>query len=114
MFPNKFNIYLHDTPSKSLFNREVRAFSHGCVRVHKPFEFAYKLLERQSSNPKGLFHGFLKTGQEKYVNLKTPVQVIIAYQTVVFDAKGKASYRGDIYGRDAKIAKALKKAGVAI
>lgn len=114
MFPNKHNIYLHDTPSKSLFNREVRAFSHGCVRVHKPFDFAYELLSRQSSNPKGLFHGFLNTGQEKYVNLKAPVQVIIGYQTVIFDAKGKASYRGDIYGRDAKIAAALKKAGVAI
>ena len=114
MFPNKHNIYLHDTPSKSLFNREVRAFSHGCVRVHKPFDFAYELLSRQSSNPKGLFHGFLNTGQEKYVNLKAPVQVIIGYQTVIFDAKGKASDRGDIYGRDAKIAAALKKAGVAI
>jgi murein L,D-transpeptidase YcbB/YkuD len=114
MFPNKFNIYLHDTPSKSLFNREVRAFSHGCIRVHQPFEFAYALLARQSSNPKALFQKFLNTGQEKYVNLKQPVQVIIAYQTVVFDAKGKASFRGDIYGRDAKIAAALKKAGVAI
>ena len=114
MFPNKFNIYLHDTPSKSLFNREVRAFSHGCIRVHKPFDFAYKLLERQSNNPKAMFQGFLKTRKESYVNLKTPVQVIIAYQTVIFDAKGKASYRGDIYGRDAKIAAALKKAGVAI
>jgi len=114
MFPNKYNIYLHDTPSKSLFNREVRAFSHGCVRVHKPFDFAYKLLEKQSSNPQGLFQGFLKTGKEKYVNLKTPVQVIIAYQTVVFDAKGNVSYRGDVYGRDAKIARALRNAGVAI
>lgn len=113
MFPNKYNIYLHDTPSKSLFNREVRAFSHGCVRVHKPFEFAYKLLEKQSGNPKALFQGFLKTGKEKYVNLKAPVQVIIAYQTVVFDEDGKATYRGDIYGRDAKIASALRKAGVA-
>jgi len=114
MFPNKYNIYLHDTPSKSLFNREVRAFSHGCIRVHKPFDFAYHLLAKQSSNPKGLFQNFLKTGQEKYVNLKAPVQVIIAYQTVVFDAKGKATYRGDVYGRDAKIASALRKAGVAI
>jgi murein L,D-transpeptidase YcbB/YkuD len=114
MFPNKFNIYLHDTPSKSLFNREVRAFSHGCIRVHQPFDFAYALLARQSSNPKGLFQSFLNTGKEKYLNLKAPVQVIIAYQTVVFDAKGKASYRGDIYGRDRKIAAALKNAGVAI
>lgn len=114
MFPNKYNIYLHDTPSKSLFNREVRAFSHGCIRVHKPFDFAYALLARQSANPEALFQKYLKTGKEKYLNLKEPVQVIIAYQTVVFDAKGNVSFRGDIYGRDRKIEAALRKAGVAI
>ncbi|GLQ34440.1 murein L,D-transpeptidase [Amylibacter marinus] len=114
MFPNKYNIYLHDTPSKSLFNRETRAYSHGCVRVHKPFEFAYALLKKQSSNPKNMFQTHLKTGKESYVNLKQSVPVIITYQTVVFDDKGRASYRGDIYGRDAKIAAALRRAGVAI
>ena len=114
MFPNRFNIYLHDTPSKSLFNRETRAFSHGCIRVHKPFEFAYALLSRQSGNPKGLFHGYLNTGAEQYVNLKAHIPVIIAYQTVVFDKKGGATFRGDVYGRNAKILRALQNAGVAV
>ncbi|MEM7242876.1 MAG: L,D-transpeptidase family protein [Pseudomonadota bacterium] len=114
MFPNRFNIYLHDTPAKSLFGKETRAFSHGCIRVHKPFEFAYALLSRQSGNPKGLFHGYLDTGAEKYVNLKAHVPVIIAYQTVIFDKKGGATFKGDIYGRDAKIIRALQKAGVAV
>ena len=55
MFPNKYNIYLHDTPSKNLFGREVRAFSHGCIRLADPFDFAYALLAKQTSDPKGLF-----------------------------------------------------------
>ncbi len=114
MFPNRFNIYMHDTPAKSLFGRETRAFSHGCIRVHKPFEFAYFLLARQTGNAKGTFHSYLNTGREQYVNLKSHVPVIIAYQTVVFDKKGGASYRGDIYGRNAKILRALQNLGVAV
>ncbi len=114
MFPNKYNIYLHDTPSKSLFNREVRAFSHGCVRVQKPFEFAYKLLEKQTSDPKGAFHGWLKTGREQYVNLQQPVPIYLNYRTAFFKEDGRINYRNDIYGRDKTIFNALSKAGVAL
>jgi murein L,D-transpeptidase YcbB/YkuD len=112
MFPNKYNIYLHDTPSKSLFNKDVRAFSHGCVRVHKPFNFAYKLLERQYKNPEGSFKNFLATKKEKFVNLKNPVPVYITYSTAFFSDTGRPNYRADIYGRDAKVFAALSKAGV--
>lgn len=114
MFPNKYNIYLHDTPSKSLFNREVRAFSHGCVRVQKPFEFAYKLLEKQTSDPKGAFQGWLKTGREQYVNLQQPVPIYLNYRTAFFKEDGRINYRNDIYGRDKTIFNALSKAGVAL
>jgi murein L,D-transpeptidase YcbB/YkuD len=114
MFPNKYNIYLHDTPSKSLFKREVRAFSHGCVRVQKPFEFAYKLLEKQTSDPKGAFHGWLKTGREQYVNLQQPVPIYLNYRTAFFAENGRVNYRNDIYGRDKTIFGALSKAGVAL
>ncbi|WP_069299947.1 L,D-transpeptidase family protein [Neptunicoccus sediminis] len=114
MFPNKYNIYLHDTPSKSLFNRDVRAFSHGCVRVEKPFEFAYKLLERQTANPKGAFQSWLNTGREQYVNLETPVPVYLDYRTAFQGETGKMNYRNDIYGRDKTIFDALSKAGVAL
>ncbi len=114
MFPNKYNIYLHDTPSKSLFKREVRAFSHGCVRVQKPFEFAYKLLEKQTSDPKGAFHGWLKTGREQYVNLQQPVPIYLNYRTAFFGENGRVNYRNDIYGRDKTIFRALSKAGVAL
>ena len=112
MFPNRHNIYLHDTPSKSLFGHDVRAYSHGCVRVHKPFEFAYALLSAQEGDPKGFFHSVLKTGRERRVDLQKPLPVHIAYFTAWVDAKGQAQYRRDVYGRDAAIFAALKRAGV--
>ncbi|MEY8839251.1 L,D-transpeptidase family protein, partial [Cribrihabitans sp. XS_ASV171] len=59
MFPNKYNIYLHDTPQKHLFDHEVRAYSHGCIRLAEPFEFAYALLARQEEDPKAFFHRVL-------------------------------------------------------
>lgn len=114
MFPNRFNIYLHDTPSKSLFNREVRAFSHGCIRLQKPFDFAHKLLEKQTSNPKGAFDTWLKTGKEQYVNLAEPVPVYLTYRTAYFGDSSAISFYPDIYGRDKKVFKALSKAGVSL
>ncbi len=114
MFPNKYNIYLHDTPSKSLFGREVRAFSHGCVRVHKPFEFAYALLQPQQTDPKNYFQGILATRAERRVDLKQPLPVHIAYYTAWVDAKGRPNYRRDVYNRDARIFAALNKAGVSL
>lgn len=114
IFPNKYNIYLHDTPAKSLFGRETRAFSHGCIRLHQPFEFAYALLAKQSKDPKGLFHAHLKTGSESVVPLDNPVPVHIDYRTAMGLPKGGLEYRRDVYGRDARIFSALQKAGVVL
>ena len=114
MFPNKHNIYLHDTPSKSLFAREVRAFSHGCIRLSDPFDFAYALLAKQSSNPKATFHKALDTRRETQIDLEQHVPVHIVYRTAVAPAKGRVNYRRDIYGRDAKVWAALQNAGVAL
>lgn len=114
MFPNRHNIYLHDTPAKNLFGREARAYSHGCIRVHKPFEFAYTLLGPQKSDPKGFFQGVLRTGAERQVNLDETIPVHLIYQTAWVDNKGRAQYRNDIYGRDNRIYAALKNAGVSI
>lgn len=114
MFPNRHNIYLHDTPSKNLFSREVRAYSHGCVRLADPFDFAYALLAKQMSNPQGFFKAKLATGKEQRVDLKNPVPVHIIYRTAFTTAKGHTQYRRDIYGRDARIWNALSKAGVAL
>lgn len=114
MFPNRYNIYLHDTPAKNLFGREVRAYSHGCVRLADPFDFAYALLAKQTNDPKGFFQSKLKTGKEARVNLKDPVPVHIIYRTAFTTAKGHTQYRRDIYGRDGRIWSALAKAGVAL
>lgn len=114
MFPNKYNIYLHDTPSKSLFDRDVRAFSHGCVRLADPFDFAYKLLSVQSDDPEEEFQSVLRTGREQRINLVEPVPVHIIYRTAVTNARGHTEYRADVYGRDARIWDALSKAGVAL
>ncbi|MDR9485625.1 MAG: L,D-transpeptidase family protein [Sediminimonas sp.] len=114
MFPNRHNIYLHDTPSKHLFAREKRAFSHGCIRLQDPFDFAYALLARQTDDPKGLFHSILSTGRETKVDLEQNVPVHLMYRTAVTSAKGRTGYREDIYGRDARIWNALQAAGVAL
>ncbi|RME17792.1 MAG: murein L,D-transpeptidase [Alphaproteobacteria bacterium] len=114
MFPNKHNIYLHDTPSKSLFRRDVRAFSHGCIRLQKPFEFAYTLLAPQVDDPVGYFQSILRTGQETQVDLVEHVPVHLVYRTAFSDLRGRVSFRNDIYGRDAKIWRALVEAGVRI
>lgn len=114
MFPNPYNIYLHDTPAKSLFGREVRAYSHGCVRLHKPFDFAYALLAKQEADPQGYFQSILNTRRETTVSLKEPVPVHIIYRTAFTSAKGHVQYRRDVYGRDAAIWSALQKRGVVL
>ena len=114
IFPNKYNIYLHDTPSKSLFGREVRAFSHGCIRLNDPFDFAYALLAKQTTDPQGFFQSRLNTGAEARVNLQAPVPVHIVYRTAFTHVNGQLQFRRDVYGRDASIWNALARAGVAV
>jgi L,D-transpeptidase YcbB len=114
MFPNPYNIYLHDTPSKSLFDNEVRAYSHGCIRVADPFDLAYALLALQTPDPKGLFKAHLDTGNETTVPLEKSVPVHLVYFTAYPDAKGVIGYRRDVYGRDAALYRALEEAGVAL
>ncbi|WP_050931712.1 L,D-transpeptidase family protein [Aestuariivita boseongensis] len=114
MFPNKYNIYLHDTPQKHLFARESRAYSHGCIRLADPFDFAYALLARQEDDPKAYFQSVLRTGAETKVNLEQPVPVHLIYRTAQTDEKGQIEYRRDVYERDAKIWQALSDAGVVL
>ncbi|MBL4917195.1 L,D-transpeptidase family protein [Szabonella alba] len=112
MFPNPYAIYLHDSPEKHLFSRESRAFSSGCVRLNDPFDFAYELLSRQEADPKTVFHRVLDSGRQERISLKEPVPIHLAYFTAFAGPKGRMQYRRDIYGRDAAIFAALKKAGV--
>ncbi|OSP55293.1 murein L,D-transpeptidase [Pseudoruegeria sp. SK021] len=114
MFPNANNIYLHDTPSKSLFAREQRAYSHGCIRLGDPMDFAHALLARQSDKPEALMQAKLNTNRETVVNLEQSVPVHLVYQTAFTQAKGPIQFRRDVYGRDQQIFDALARAGVSL
>ncbi len=114
MFPNKFNIYLHDTPAKSLFERDARAYSHGCIRVQTPMELAYALLAPQEVDPEGAFQSVLNTGRETQIDLETPIPVHIVYRTVFVDEFGADQFRHDVYGRDDLVMNALMNAGVTL
>jgi len=114
MFPNKNNIYLHDTPAKKLFGRDRRAYSHGCVRVHKPFELAYHLLSAQETDPEGTFKWLLNKKKERQVDLEIPVPVHLLYNTAFMAQDGTIAYREDIYKRDRGVFDALLDAGVVV
>jgi murein L,D-transpeptidase YcbB/YkuD len=113
MFPNAYSIYLHDTPQKSLFSREQRDFSHGCIRLNDPFDFAYHLLERQMADPKPYFDGLVNSGRQTRVDIERHVPVHLVYFTAFMGADGEMQYRRDIYDRDARLFAALLDAGVA-
>ena len=112
MFPNEFNIYMHDTPMKELFFKDERTFSHGCVRVQDPFQFAFNLLGFQEKDPQQKFQKILQSKQESQINFKEPIPVSLIYRTVFFGDYGQPQYRADIYGRDAAVFMALQDVGV--
>ena len=114
MFPNKFSIYMHDTPMKDLFFKDERTFSHGCIRLQEPFEFAYSLLREQEVDPVSKFQEVLQKEEETYINLSKDIPVYITYRTAFFDEFGQINYRADIYGRDALVYMALVEAGVSL
>jgi murein L,D-transpeptidase YcbB/YkuD len=107
LFPNSNNIYLHDTPSKSLFGKEERAFSHGCIRVAKPKELAIRLLSYDSTWTPEKIEAAMNAGVEKYVTLKKKVPVYIGYFTAFVDRNGQINFRKDIYNRDEELLKQL-------
>src|ERR1700730_5846437 len=109
-FPNQFLVYQHDTPDKYLFSKPVRAYSHGCMRVEHPDQYAETLLS--ISQPE---EGYtvqrirsLYGGSERNINLKNPIAVYITYQTAFVDESGQLQTRPDIYGLDKKIMELLK------
>jgi murein L,D-transpeptidase YcbB/YkuD len=100
MFPNPYSVYLHDTPSKSLFNRTVRAFSHGCIRVEKPLELAEYLLRDSPKWQKKAIEATLRRTKEQTVYLSEPLPVYIQYWTAWVDDEGELQFRNDIYRYD--------------
>lgn len=107
VFPNSFNIYLHDTPSKNLFNEDQRAFSHGCIRLSEPKRLAEYLLRKEKEWDPISIHEAMYAGTEKYVPLRETVPVFIAYFTAWVDRAGQLQFRDDIYGRDKRLEELL-------
>lgn len=111
-FPNKFLVYQHDTPDKYLFKRAKRAYSHGCMRVQYPLEYAIKLLSLEMPGErytperiKGMYGD-----NEVNINFPRPIPVHLTYQTAFVDEDGALQLREDVYGRDARMIAILKNA----
>lgn len=100
MFPNGHGVYLHDTPSKDLFNRTVRTFSHGCIRVEKPVELAAHLLRESPKWTRDAILAAIERQKQQIVWLSSPVPVYIQYWTAWVDDEGAVQFRNDIYGYD--------------
>jgi murein L,D-transpeptidase YcbB/YkuD len=106
MFPNDHAVYLHDTPSKYLFNRAERAFSHGCIRVENPFDFAEQLLGKDGWT-QDKFQDALDSEETQTVMLSTPLPVLLLYWTAVVRQDGTVVFYNDVYERDRAISDAL-------
>jgi murein L,D-transpeptidase YcbB/YkuD len=103
LLPNEHSIYLHDTPNRELFSREVRDFSHGCIRLEKSFELAVELLADTPGWTRARIREALQSGQTKQVALEHPVPIFFSYWTAWADEEGAVGFRPDLYGLDARL-----------
>lgn len=107
LFPNSNNIYLHDTPSKSLFGRADRAFSHGCIRVGKPRDLAIEILKNYPEWTPGKIDAAMNSGTEKWVTLSKKIPVYIGYFTAWVNEAGDINFYDDVYKLDDRLYKLL-------
>ncbi|MBL8659045.1 MAG: L,D-transpeptidase family protein [Rhodospirillales bacterium] len=114
MFPNTFDVYLHDTPSRGLFSRPVRAFSSGCIRLERPMDLALKLLEANGNWSRERLRAVLDAGETRAITLSRPIPVHLAYLTAWRGADGAVNFRDDIYGRDRALEAALSAQAVSV
>ncbi|HSF96359.1 MAG TPA: L,D-transpeptidase family protein [Thermohalobaculum sp.] len=115
LFPNRHSIYMHDTPSRKLFARDRRDFSHGCVRLEKPYDFAHLLLSLQPevSDPVEKFDRLREKEGEQWIRLADPIPVYLTYRTAWTAGDGTIQFRADVYGRDRAVSQAMARAGAA-
>lgn len=106
-FPNRFDVYLHDTPAKTLFARSRRALSHGCIRVENPRELARRLMADDPKWTMDAINAAIATGKTQRVMLPHPVPVSIVYWTAFVGDDGTVEFRNDIYGRDQRLDEAV-------
>jgi len=103
LLPNAYDIYLHDTPAKSLFGESKRAFSHGCVRIEDPFKLAQFLLRKDSTYSVEKIKELMNGNKQTFVKLKNKTPVFIVYFTAWVDREGKLNFREDVYKHDEKM-----------
>ena len=107
LLPNPYSVYLHDTPTRSLFNRTTRTLSHGCVRVEKPVELAALALD----DPKwsvGALERAISTGKTRTIPVSNPVPVFVLYSSVTAHRDGTVEFLPDVYERDDEVLRALR------
>ncbi len=114
LFPNRFSVYLHDTPNKGLFNRTQRNFSHGCIRIEKPIDLAEYVLRSNLEWTPEKVRSALKKGRTENVPLSESIPVYLLYFTAWVDDDGSIEFRSDIYGRDDALYQALSEAPLTI
>jgi murein L,D-transpeptidase YcbB/YkuD len=107
MFPNRFNVYLHDTPARALFDKNERSFSHGCIRVEHPERLGALMLEHEPGWSLKAIEAAIASGERQIVRLSAPVPVHIAYLTAWVNKDGSVHFRRDVYGRDRLLEAAL-------
>ena len=108
MFPNRFAVYLHDTPSKNMFKRTHRGFSSGCIRLEKPIELAAYLLQGQAGGTRAEIAAAIDSRERIVLPVRAKVDIHLLYWTAWVDDSGILHFRDDIYGRDLPLAAALK------
>jgi murein L,D-transpeptidase YcbB/YkuD len=107
MFPNEHLIYLHDTPSRNLFEQSERTFSSGCIRVERPLELAELLLAGQNGWSRAAIDKALESRVTRTVKLDKPVPILIMYLTAIAEPDGQVRFYRDVYKRDAALLQAL-------
>lgn len=112
VMPNRFSVFMHDTPNKDLFDKEVRAFSHGCIRTGDAIGYAATLLEGVKTREE--VDAIVKAGKTTQIDLSTPLPLYIAYFTAVSDGKGGVELLNDLYGRDSRIREVVDATGEAV
>lgn len=103
LFPNKDNIYLHDTPAGHLFSQTSRAFSHGCIRVERPLDLGRLVLEKATDTSPSRLDDLLASKDEQWINLTKPIPVYILYFTAWVDGTGTVRFHPDVYDRDKRL-----------
>ena len=107
MFPNRYNVYLHDTPSQNLFRRSKRTFSSGCVRVARPIDLGEYLMADNPGWDRERFVATIEAGKTRTVNLNRRLPIYLVYLTAWAEGESPVGFRRDIYGRDGALIAAL-------